>query len=184
MKLDLGNITSKVENYKKVLQNTADYRSKWTPEIRPLITKTLKSINKKTKLGARIEVKENMENLEVIILNLGKEESGINEVIPDSDLKRGLIKTKGALVFQQLFNGKIMIMIVYPHIEGYGEPRPPKNVEIVRPHELNEGYILRYVDAFVSEISGWEDYDDDQPSMNKIGFGTQQMILDGADEEQ
>jgi len=157
MKLDLGNLTSKVERYKGILQNTIDYRDQWVPEVKPLILKTLKSINKKVKLGAKIEINDNMENLEVIILNLGKEKSGINEFIPDSDIKRSLIKSKGALVFQQLFNGKIMVMIVYPHIEGYGEPRPPKNVEIVRPTELTDGYILRYVDMLVGEASNWED---------------------------
>jgi len=143
---------------------------------------TLTKLNKKTKLGAEVEVKENLENLEVLILNLGKEESGIREMIPDSKLKRQLIKSNGALVFQQLFNGKIMIMIIYPYIEGYGEPRPPKNLEIVRPQELNEGYIMRYFDEFIKEITAWEDYDDDQPSVNKIGFGTQQMLLQNDEE--
>jgi len=175
--MNIGSLTAKVALYKQTLQNTQDYRKKWEPKIKPLITSTLKKLNKKTKLGASIEVKENLENLEVLVLNLGKEESGIKEIIPDSKLKRQLIKSNGALVFQQLFNGKIMIMIVYPYIEGYGEPRPPKNLEIVRPHELNEGYIIRYFDEFVKEITAWEDYDDDQPSVNKIGFGTQQMIL-------
>lgn len=184
MKLDLGNLKSKVERYKGILQNTIDYRSKWESESKPLIVKTLKSINKKVGLGGKIELNDNMENLGVVILNLGKEKSGIFENIPDSDIKRSLIKSNGALVFQQLFNGKIMVMILLPHIEGYGEPRPPKNLEIVRPEELNDGYILRYVDELVNEVANWEDYDDDQPTINKIGFGNQQMILDGAEEEE
>ena len=184
MKLDLGNLTAKVERYKGILQNTLDYRALWEPEVKPLITKTLRSINKKVKLGGKIEINDNMENLGVIILNLGKEKSGISEFIPDSDIKRSMIKSNGALIFQQLFNGKIMVMVLPPHIEGYGEPRPPKNLEIVRPHELTPGYILRYVDQLISEVTTWEDYDDDQPTVNKIGFGNQQLILDGAEEQE
>ncbi len=175
--MNIDSLKSKVALYKETLQNTIDYRKEWEPNIKPLLLKTLENLNKKTKLGASVEVKENLENLEVVILNLGKEESGIKEIIPDSELKRQLIKSNGALVFQQLFNGKIMIMIIYPYIEGYGEPRPPKNVEIVRPDEMNEGYIMRYFDELIREVTAWEDYDDDQPTMNKIGFGTQQMIL-------
>jgi hypothetical protein len=179
--MNIASLKSKVALLKETLANTKNYRKQWEPKVKPLILNTLTKVNKKTKLGANVEVKENLENLEVLILNLGKEESGIQEIIPDSKLKRQLIKSNGALVFQQLFNGKIMVMIIYPHIEGYGEPRPPKNLEIVRPDELNEGYILRYCDEFIKEIIGWEDYDDDQPSVNKIGFGTQQMVL--SDEE-
>lgn len=180
--MNIASLKAKVSLLKETLENTKNYRKKWEPEVKPLIMNTLTKLNKKTKLGAEVEVKENLENLEVLILNLGKEESGIREMIPDSKLKRQLIKSNGALVFQQLFNGKIMIMIIYPYIEGYGEPRPPKNLEIVRPQELNEGYIMRYFDEFIKEITAWEDYDDDQPSVNKIGFGTQQMLLQNDEE--
>ncbi len=175
--MNISSLKSKVELYKETLQNTKDYRSKWEPEVKPLIINTLEDLNKKTGLGAKVDVKKNLENLEVIVLDLGKEESGIKEMIPDSELKRELIKSNGALIFQQMFNGKIMVMIIYPYIEGYGEPRPPKNVEIVRPHELNEGYIFRYFDELIKEVTDWEDYDDDQPTVNKIGFGTQQMLM-------
>jgi len=181
--MNIAGIKAKVALLKETLDNTNNYRKQWEPEVKPLIITTLKMLNKKTKLGATVEVKENLENLEVLILNLGKEESGIKEMIPDSKLKRELIKSNGALVFQQLFNGKIMIMIIYPYIEGYGEPRPPKNLEIVRPHELNDGYIMRYFSEFVKEITDWEDYDDDEPAMNKIGFGTQEMILNNDDKK-
>lgn len=175
--MNIASLKAKVSLLKETLENTKNYRNQWEPEVKPLIMDTLNMLNKKTKLGGTVEIKENLENLQVLILDLGKEESGIKEMIPDSELKRELIKSNGALVFQQLFNGKIMIMIIYPYIEGYGEPRPPKNLEIVRPHELNEGYIMRYFDEFIREITEWEDYDDDEPTMNKIGFGTQEMVL-------
>jgi hypothetical protein len=61
-----------------------------------------------------------------------------------------------------------MITVMYPFIEGLGNPRPPKNVEILRPAELKPPFLLRHVEEFLKEIIGWEDFDDDVPQ--PIGF--------------
>ncbi len=61
------------------------------------------------------------------------------------------------------------MLINFPFIEGYGQPRPPKTVAIYRPEELNEAFCLRHVEEFITEITTWEDYDDDEPH-KRIGF--------------
>jgi len=172
--MELTNIKSKVDKYNSILGNTTAYRKRWVEDIHDLITGTLESIIKETKLNAFVEVKDDIENLEIITLSLGSEVSGIAEKFPGNKTKRPFIKNNGALIFQQLFNGKIMTMIMYPYIEGYGQPKPPRTVEIVRPEELTEGFIIRYVEEFLKEIIEWEDFDDDVPEkmgMNPIGFG-------------
>lgn len=172
--MELSNIKSKVDKYNSILGNTKTYRVKWGEEIHDLISNTLETIIKKTKLNAFVEVKDDIENLEIITLSLGSEVSGIAEKFPGNKTKRPFIKNNGALIFQQLFNGKIMTMILYPYIEGYGQPKPPKTVEIVRPEELTDDFIVRYVEEFLQEIIEWEDFDDDVPEkmgMNPIGFG-------------
>jgi hypothetical protein len=93
----------------------------------------------------------------------------------DTGVKRTMIKSNGSLIYQQLFNGKIMVMIVSPYIEGYGQPKPPMTLEILRPDELKAPFIIRHVEAFLRDITEWEDYDDEQPhkggqSFNPIGF--------------
>jgi hypothetical protein len=80
-----------------------------------------------------------------------------------------MIKHNGSLVYQQLFNGKIIVIIQYPFIENYGEPRPPKTVAIYRPEELSEPFLIRHLEEFIQEITDWEDFDDDEPN-KKIGF--------------
>ena len=59
---------------------------------------------------------------------------------------------------------------------------PQKNVEILRPHELKQEYIIRHMEEFVKEVTQWEDYDDDLPEKSAIGFskpiGFQQEILE------
>lgn len=174
MGLDLGTLLVKAENYNDILSNTKSYRKKWSSTMKPLIKKTLKEILKQTKIKGDIDVQDKIINLEAIVLDLGKTSSGIIEQLDDTDIKRTMIKSNGALIYQQLFNGKVMIMIVSPYIEGYGEPKPPQPLEILRPEELTEAFIIRHVEIFLKEITAWEDYDDDAPTkknaFNPIGF--------------
>jgi len=170
MKLDIGTILSKTNTYKSILKNTEDYRKVWKDDMKKMIMDTLSYINKEADLGAEVILKDNIDNMEAIVLDLGRVHSGLSERIEDTDIKKTIIKTQGALVYQQLFNGKVMIMIIYPYIEGYGEPKPPKNLEILRPEELKQSFILRHVELLLKEITEWEDYDDDEPSKSVIGF--------------
>ena len=80
-----------------------------------------------------------------------------------------MVKQNGSLIYQQLFNGKVIVLISYPYIENYGEPRPPKTIAIYRPEELREPFFIRHMEEFLSELTTWEDYDDDEP-IQRIGF--------------
>jgi hypothetical protein len=178
--MDYSNIINKVEKYNSILENTRNYRKEWGASLQKLITETLKDIIAKSKLPAFVESKDDIENLEVIGMSLGTEISGIAEKLPGNKTKRPFIKSNGSLIFQQLFNGKIMIMIMYPYIEGYGQPKPPKTLEILRPHELKVPFIIRYVEEFLKEVIEWEDFDDDVPEkmgMNPIGFGVERELI-------
>lgn len=180
MALDLGTLVSKANDYKQILNNTAEYRKKWATKMKPTITETLKDILDQTGIKAIIEEQDKIENLEAVVLDLGRSASGISENLENTDIKRAMIKNNGALIYQQLFNGKVMIMVVAPYIEGYGDPKPPRPIEILRPEELTPAFIIRHVETFLKEITEWEDYDDDEPTtkhaFNPIGF--QQQIIE------
>lgn len=173
MSADLIRIQEKVKKYKQILKNTKQYRKAWNESMKPLIMDTLEKIIEHAKLDAEIQVQDTIENLELIVFNLGRTTSGISEKV-DEDVLKPMIKFNGALIYQQLFNGKVLIMISLPFIEGNGEPRPPSTVEILRPNELNEEFIYRHVEKFFSDVTEWEDYDDDapqqKPAFNPIGF--------------
>lgn len=174
---DLGNLTARVAEYHRILKNTIDYRSVWQASLKSRIKENLETIIKETGLNASVELKDEFENMEAIVLSLGKAKSGIAEKLEGGDIKRELIKMNGALTYQQLFNGKIMVTAVYPFIEGYGEPRPPRMIEILRPEELKPPFIVRHMETFMKDIVDWEDYDDDdQAAPTKIGFGQQLQL--------
>ncbi len=170
--MDIGSLITKVYKYKQVLENTHKFREEWNVDIKPMLEKTLGEIILQASLPkASVIIRDNIDNLESIVLDLGRSSSGISESIDDSGVKRTMIKSNGSLIYQQLFNGKIIVMIISPHIEGYGQPKPPTTIEILRPDELKAPFIIRHMELFLKDITEWEDFDDDQPQKsNTIGF--------------
>lgn len=164
----LLNLKRKVDQYKGVLANTAAYRQVWKNSLKKEITDALELMSKETGLGAKVELKTELENMEAIVLSLGDTKSGMYQKVGD-DIQRHMIKNNGSLIYQQLFNGKIIVLINYPFIESYGKPSPPKTIAIYRPEELKPPFLTRHLEEFVTEITNWEDYDDDEPNQ-KLGF--------------
>ncbi len=169
MNTDIRRLLDKVTDYKTVLQNTHTYREAWKKTTKEFITGTLKLIIQQTGLKASVNEKNSIENLEAVILDLGRSSSGIAESLDDTDVRRIMIKNNGAIIYQQLFNGKIMVMIVSPYIEEYGEAKPPASLAIVRPDEISENSIFGHVERMLDAIIEWEDYDDDD-KRTKIAF--------------
>ena len=169
--MDTGTLISKVNKYKQVLENTQKYRKAWHDETKPMLISTLEEILKEADLNkAEVITRDNIENLEAVILELGRSSSGIAENVEDSGVKRTMIKSNGSLIYQQLFNGKIMVMLISPHIEGYGQQKPPLTLEILRPDEIKAPFILRHIEAFLKDITDWEDFDDEEQKHTAIGF--------------
>jgi len=162
------NLQRKVKQYEEVLQNTVTYREAWKTETREQIRQTLQKMVDGTGLKATVEQRADIENLEAIVLSLGQAKSGMYQKVSE-ELQRHLIKHNGSLVYQQLFNGKIIVLLNYPFIENYGKPRPPKTIAIYRPEELRDPYFIRHMEEFIQEVTNWEDYDDDEPNQ-RIGF--------------
>lgn len=167
---DTFNLQRKAERYTEVLQNTRRYREAWRTSLKTEIQEQLKELIAICGIPATLEERKEVENLEAVVLTLGNVESGLGEPV-GGGLRRQLIKQNGSLVYQQLFNGKVLVLINYPYIEKYGQPQPPKTIAIYRPEELKDPYFLRHVETFLTEIANWEDYDDDLPENNqRIGF--------------
>lgn len=180
--MNLSTVINKASKYRKIKQNTIDYREAWQTGLKDTIIKTLTNISEEADLKAKVDVNDDVINLEAIIFNLGRKNSGIKERL-NLEESRALVRNEGMLVYQQLFNGKIMVMIVYPYLEGYGEAQPPKNMEILRPEELTIDFMIRHVEELLKELTNWEDYDDDQPSPPPIGFTSKFNLQTEIDED-
>ena len=172
-------IKERARKYQGMLTQVLEFRKSWDKSLKKFIQRTSESILKHTGISAQIAIEERFENLESITISLGKSISGIAENI-DDDTKRTIIKDKGALIYSQLFNGKVQAWMTYPLIEGLMQPKPPKMIGIYGPPEFNEKLILSNFDDFFKELIEWENYDDDQPGqqINRIGFGVHHQELD------
>lgn len=183
--MEIGTLLTKVEKYKQVLENTQNYRKAWHSDVKPMLIKELGSVLKQLDISkSEVVVKEQIENLEAVVLDLGRSSSGISENVENSGVKRTMIKTNGSLIYQQLFNGKIMVMVLSPFIEGYGQPKPPMTIEILRPDELKAPFIVRHLEILFKEITAWEDYDDDEQKPTSIGFTPNPIGFGGNANEQ
>lgn len=171
---DYNGLITKVQRYHSVLANTKAYRERWSSQLKELIISELENMLKVSGLHGSVETSDKVRHLEFINLSLGSEESGISEIINDKTDKP-LIKNNGSLIYQQLFNGKIQVMIVYPYIEGFGDPRPPKVIAIYRPEEIKSPFLIRHMEDFIKELTQWEDYDDDDTPSARIGFNVQAL---------
>ena len=170
MAIEIGSLAATAGAYKQVLENTLKYREQWETTLKGMLKSALEEIVQKTELRAEVKLQDKIENLESLVLDLGKSSSGISEDVEDSGVRRIMVKSNGSLIYQQLFNGKIMVMIMSPYIEGYGEPKSPRMLEILRPLEVKESHILKHVEALIKDLIEWEDYDDEEPNKNGIGF--------------
>jgi hypothetical protein len=178
---ELLNLRRRTDLYKEILSNTENYRKAWGDGLRQMLHDSLIHMASTVGLSGEVVLYARMENLEAVQFTLGSSLSGMTEEV-SKNVHRSLIKHNGSLVFQQLFNGKIMVAINFPFIEGYGQPTPPKNLAIYRPEELKAPYLIRHMEEFVQAITNWEDFDDDEPRENsqtigfKLNFDAEQAI--------
>lgn len=185
--LNLENLTNKVKNYETVMQNTVQYRKVWTDTLREQISNDLEAICSAAGIAHEIITNTQYKNLEAILLSLGTGKSGIAETVKP-DIETHLIRHNGSLLYQQIFNGKVLVQIHYPSIDKYMEPRPPKTLAIYRPEEIKTPFILRHVETLITEITAWEDYDDEETVMPaRIGFNippVHESLLQGNDDDE
>ena len=187
MEKRITKLQEKVKAYKEVLQNTKEYRKQWQLKTKGFIIQQLLAVIEHTGLKAKVTEKDKIENLESVMLDLGRSSSGIGESLDNTDFKNFMVKNNGALIYQQLFNGKIMVMLVSPHIEGYGEPKSPEGREILRPEEVTEESIQKNIESLLDVLIQWEDYDDELSNVKNafqpIGFKHGPISENGDEEE-
>lgn len=173
-------LKERAKKYTDVLQQVVDFREAWGSSLKQEILDTIDKVLAQTGISANIEIEERFEHLESITVSLGKNISAISEKIADNT-SRPIVKDMGAMVYSQLFNGKVQCWMTYPLIEGLMQPKQPKMIGIYAPAEFNEELILGNFDSFFKELIEWENYDDDQPgaeATTRIGFGMADTDLD------
>jgi len=147
---ELKSIYSEIEQNRKI----------WDQNLKPLIIKTFKYVQKKIDLKLKIREINEIKNLEAVRLTFGFLNSGL--FVEKKNKKQKippmvLIKKGGYLSYSQIANGKISVFIHYPYIEGiYGDPDNILEIGIFTAGELTKDGILEHVEQFLEEIVKWE----------------------------
>jgi len=170
----LASLQAKAQQYRDALQNTTRFRLVWQEGLRQNLVTWLKELAQSINLTVEIEERIEVEGLESVIFSLGLEPSGLKEILEGNN-RRDLMRQNGSLIYQQLFNGKVLVLINLPYIEKYGQPQEPRSVAIFRPDEITEDHAAAHVAEFLNDLTLWESYDDDamQPA-TRIGFKSEQ----------
>lgn len=87
-KVDFGSLMVKVSVYKDILSNTVEYRKKWPELLKPMIKEVLNEFVVQSGIKAEIKEQDKIDNLESVVLDLGRSSSGISEHMDDTDVKR------------------------------------------------------------------------------------------------
>ncbi len=101
MDTGISKLQEKVKTYKEVLQNTKNYRMQWHSKTKGFIIQQLIGVIEQTGLKAKVIEKSTIENLESVVLDLGRSSSGIGESFENTDFKNFMVKNNGALIYQQ-----------------------------------------------------------------------------------
>ena len=168
MDTSVNQLKDKVAAYNQVLENTIIHRKAWIDTVQQLISSTLQSFLTDYGLKGKVIENNEIENLGSLALDLGRTSSGITQSRGTDDIKNFMIKNNGVMIYQQLFNGKIMVMVQHPYIEGYGEPKEPELLEIVTPGELDASLIYQHVESLLDIITEWEDFDDESSQKKNV----------------
>lgn len=141
--------------YMQSLKQTETYRNMWNGTTEKLLLgKLLEIAHAYPNIGWKVDRFEAVGNLESIGLIFPDGPSGL------TDRSTGILKPiekKGAkLIFGQMYNGKIAVVLSFPLIEGATQPLENKILDHVTPDEITPAFIEKQVESFLEELKEWE----------------------------
>ncbi len=126
-------------------------RDLWTNATRARLKDTLDAIVVEAN-NQHFLVQENIsaKNWESVNLVLTAQPSGI---IID---RKVVLQSASALIFSQIYNGKIMVCIQYPSIDGIVEKSADLVLGYYEPSSLTEDVIMNSFKSYMDELNKWE----------------------------
>lgn len=152
----MENIEQKVKELKNSIENVGKRREQWNNTTKDLIVTTLNNIKQKYDIDCNVYVNDFWRNGETVILSFGINPSGIIEE-NDKGIK-SFTKHGGSLMFSQVFNGEIYVVIKKPYIEGVVEETNGEFQEKISPEKISEEYIKIQVTEFLQKMIDWENF--------------------------
>jgi hypothetical protein len=152
-------ILNKAFEYEKALEiskvTIEENRKFWNAQTNQLILGTFKGVAQSVpNLDWEVRKVDAMENLDILMLGFKNESSGIVGQI--QGVLKFFAKVSGKLIYSQVYNGEVYVLIDYPHVEHHVERQQPKFIGKFRPDEITVDLVLDHINEFLEEMLGWE----------------------------
>jgi hypothetical protein len=168
--MELKAIVEKSRILSKELGRPDARRNVWNTTTKDLIFNALSKIKGETALEWFVQENNLIAHHEAVYLKLANTHSGI--VIEENDGNKttikGFIKHGGYLLYAQHVNGRISVLISYPHVDEFVVESEHKKIGYYDPEEITEELIYSHVGNFLDEIIAWESADLKQPPAFKV----------------
>ena len=168
-------LQAKADQFRVALSEIESNRRLWYDEIKPLLVTVLTRITQETALVAEVQHLDDTLNNEGVNLAFSTAPSGmrsnpesfLNQITEGGQTHRMYVKQGGYIVFAQSYNGLIVVLIGYPHIEEKVTQAPSKLLGKFNPRDITESFIEGKVGEFFDEMIRWERESSDT---TRLGF--------------
>lgn len=156
-----SNIENAFEKYIGTLKKTNERRELWTNETKAKIVETLTLINNTFNFDWHVQKIEGILNYQTINICFNNKTSGILDAETEpttgkQKVAKAYIKYGGYLAYCQSYNGKINVIIGFPHIEEWVSKMDIKVIDTIDPSEVTEELISTHMVKFLDTMTEWE----------------------------
>ena len=156
--MELDQIKQKANKLNEDLRKIGQRRLFWKQKTRELIFDTFTKVNIEANLNCYIQKIDEIKNQEFVNIHFKKRDSGIvsNEIDDKQKKSRTYFIEGGYLTYSQGANGKVYVVISYPHIRDFGGKINNLPLGFFEPNEINEELIFKHIDLFLDEMIKWQ----------------------------
>lgn len=165
--MKIEHLEERVNEYKNSIHTVVNKRILWETEVKNLIIEVLNKVEGKYEIGWKVQHLSWIHTNEAINITFDSFPPELIEKtnqIPTYQFLQG-----GALVFSQLYNGDIEIIVLFPVPENW-IPIENDMLEFgtYEPSAITEKLVIEKVDEFLKEMIKWEV----PVPKTKVGFKT------------
>lgn len=165
--MKLEHLQERIEDYKASIKTVVEKKVLWKTKVKPLLVKTLKSIESTYEIGWQVQELDWISSNEAVNITFDSFPTDLIEStnqIPSYQFILG-----GALVFSQSYSGDIYVFILFPDVENLPPESKSMDLGVYNPKEITRRLIIEKVDEFLKEMISWE-----LPTYrNRVGFQNQ-----------
>lgn len=140
-----------MEKYKQQHEKLQKRRETWNLITRDTIKNSLQNITSTLKLEWSVDTATKNKNFQAVSVSVGTIPFGIM-------IDNSIVTMSGAsLLYSQLFNGKILVLVFFPTLSDLVEKKQPTDLGTFEPEDINEELIESHFAKFFDFLTLWED---------------------------